>query len=896
MELTKHPAFTVLILEDDPDGEAILDIAEEWYTQGVLDGFAVVTPGWVNTEGPGPATVSTHLVGGNEPSDLMTFLGSRPLGLVRLVVLNLLSHEDASSDLLVRACDEVATLIKRAMPLAIDENGLTTGVRLLRVNLMVPESNVALQRRELIQPGWEINAVVSPEDRPDLDRMNVFVRSGVNLAGHALGAAATVGGLWSGMGKAAFDELEVDSSYGGHEVRVIRCQAKLILGDDRVEQLASEAITRITGTQDGAVRFLQWGYETDRPDHLVTSTLGRLIELPEWKVEQREHDPLLRAEIPLGTVVRDWFRFQAALPPIAVGLLGGKAIDTFERGVTGALVGADAGVIGRIDPVTPEEAGKAAEMRLHELAASLAPLRLEEQASSWGQTSPGAWRRVRDLAMGLVDGSDLPDPFVRQYKAELVEVLAPSWVVAPPQQPAAPQSNHTTEAIGSPDSAADAQAPDRLLAEPEADADASRTLHTGDHVSSDDHEAVWVAGARPGLLDRLAAHVLAATDRETKAAQTASDDIAKYASAPSTKSLERARTLCFVGWIVAFVILGLVALGLWVTTNDGHAFTESKVWTRALSGVLLAAVVFLIGGHFYYRALRHYEWQVRQRMHALRIATDEYVAARQQQKRWNIMGRGLSDWMAILSELLHTPLSAQLGLESPSAPELRGVPAAVAVAVARERVDATHADLGRGAAEALCTQGWIRQEFARMLAASPSNNREAGAVSGDLPADLDLGLRQYGPRNELVRVASSDVVKKTATEAALRKIQHLAIEGRVQVPDLTVVRTGPYSSGQVEDHVGFFASTLPLRAPFAGEIFSEQAQVQGLQMPELRALSLPPGVKGRDDADTTIERSGLSLMTRVDVSATLRLDDVSLFVLRAKREQSTQPTSVDDFN
>jgi hypothetical protein len=389
---------------------------------------------------------------------------------------------------------------------------------------------------------------------------------------------------------------------------------------------------------------------------------------------------------------------------------------------------------------------------------------------------------------------------------------------------------------------------------------------------------------------------LAATDRETKAAQTASDDIAKYASAPSTKSLERARTLCFVGWIVAFVILGLVALGLWVTTNDGHAFTESKVWTRALSGVLLAAVVFLIGGHFYYRALRHYEWQVRQRMHALRIATDEYVAARQQQKRWNIMGRGLSDWMAILSELLHTPLSAQLGLESPSAPELRGVPAAVAVAVARERVDATHADLGRGAAEALCTQGWIRQEFARMLAASPSNNREAGAVSGDLPADLDLGLRQYGPRNELVRVASSDVVKKTATEAALRKIQHLAIEGRVQVPDLTVVRTGPYSSGQVEDHVGFFASTLPLRAPFAGEIFSEQAQVQGLQMPELRALSLPPGVKGRDDADTTIERSGLSLMTRVDVSATLRLDDVSLFVLRAKREQSTQPTSVDDFN
>ena len=430
MELTRRPAFTVAIIEDDQDGEAVLDLAEAWHSVGVLTDFAVVTPGWVDSEGPGPASVSMHQVGGSDNVDLMTFLGSRSLGLVRLIVVNVLRHEDTASDRLVRACDEVAALIKRAMPLAIAANGVTSGVRLLRVNLMIPESSVAAQQRDLIQPGWEVNAVVSPEDRPDLDRVNVFVRSGVNLAGHALEAAATLGGLWRGMGKAAFDNYEMDSTYGGHEVHVVRCQAKLIINDDRVERLAGDAIRGIAATPDGAVRFIDWGYETERPEHVVSAALNRLVELPEWKIDQRMHPPLTRAEIPLATVARDWFRFQIALPATAIGLLGSKAIDSLERGVTGALVGKDAGVIGRIDAVTPETAGRVAEFRLNELAESLAPLRLEEHAASWGQTTPGAWRRLRDLSIGLVDGSDLPDPFVRQFKAELAEVLAPSWVVS----------------------------------------------------------------------------------------------------------------------------------------------------------------------------------------------------------------------------------------------------------------------------------------------------------------------------------------------------------------------------------------------------------------------------------------------------------------------------------
>ena len=332
--------------------------------------------------------------------------------------------------------------------------------------------------------------------------------------------------------------------------------------------------------------------------------------------------------------------------------------------------------------------------------------------------------------------------------------------------------------------------------------------------------------------------------------------------------------------------------------TDGHAFVEQKVWTRTLVGLLVAASVFLVGGHIYYRALRRYEWQVRQRMHRLRQATDEFVAARQQQKRWEIMERGVTDWVVILGNLLRSPLAADAALSPAPGSELPGIPAAVAVAVAvaKDQVDESAADLSRGAAEALCTRGWLRDEFARCLAGSPSNDPSSRASSGDLPADLDLGLRASGARNELVRVSSSPKIKQAATRAAIEKIQNLAIEGRVEVPDLTVVRTGPYSSGEPEDHTAFFSATVELTAPFASEIFSEGAQVAGLQMPAWRALTVPPGVNVTSGDTTRIERSGLSLMTRVDVSSTLKADDVSLFVRRADPKWTHQVTVTDDFN
>ena len=37
------------------------------------------------------------------------------------------------------------------------------------------------------------------------------------------------------------------------------------------------------------------------------------------------------------------------------------------------------------------------------------------------------------------------------------------------------------------------------------------------------------------------------------------------------------------------------------------------------------------------------------------VAGDEYVVARQQERRWELMYQALMDWAAVLAEILHRP-------------------------------------------------------------------------------------------------------------------------------------------------------------------------------------------------------------------------------------------------
>ena len=892
MELNAQ-ALTVVITDDTQDGQAVVDLAEQWHELGLLADFAIVTPRSIITNGHGPAEISAHVVGGEGQVDLMAHLGSRRRQLIRLVVLHMLTHEHSSADRLVSACNQVAGLVQRAMPVRSSASD-AEGIRLLRVNLLVPESDLAPQSVDILQPGWEINAVVSPEDRPDLDRLSVFVRAATNLHGHALAAAASVGGLWRGMNRAVFDTHELDSTGGARDVVVLRCHTKMIVGDERAELLTSSALEAVVGEPDGAVQHINWGFPSDRPTEVVDGLVSTLLQEPEWAPLEREYRPLQVHAVPMSQLLADWLRFQATLPLAAVGFLTGRAISAVERGVTSAVIGADAGVIGRIVPLSPQEASRRATSRLTELARALEPARLSEAAATWGQATPTAWRTLREVAIGQVDGSELPGNYVRQRRANLDEVLPPSFVVPIPSDGTAlnqagairsvdvakvaqiaSESPEPTEAVQE-QPVEDSGSEEREKAPVKTGETSSESVQirggddAGTAIGATELES-WVEQRRESLFWKLATRVYEFRRREGGRFSEAVEALTTNADAPPTYDLERARRTLVGCWVLTALGLLLVAGWLWIESWGTQVpWLPESTWRKLTIVVVSLVLISVIGGHLYYRALRKYEWAVRRQMHALAAASDEYVVASQQEKRWALMYEGVLDWADVLAQLLHRPWILRPRHQRSVHEDFKGLPAAVAIARPTGDAMAPTPDLVSAVVESLCDRGWLKEEFQRFLVKSPANDPSSSGSWGDLPADMDLGLRAGGPRADLRRVAESGVARDEATEAALEKVARLVADAHVKVPSLTVQRLGPYSAGELQSDRDFLLGTNDVGTPLAADVFSDRARVSGFATPEIIAMSVPDASSRSTLLGAEISVCDVSLSTRVDVSRALQ--------------------------
>jgi len=903
MEL-RESAFTVVITDDDVDGQAVVELAEEWHAKGLLDDFAVVRPSAVQAEGPGPATVTADVIGADDPVELLRLLGSRPRRLIRLVVLHLLTHEDSDARQLVDTCERVAELVHRAMPASNGTGG--QGVRLLRVNLLVPESDVAPQQAAILQPGWEINGVVSPEDRPAPDRLSVFVRSGANLHGHALAAAASIGGLWRGMDRAPFDGRELDSTTGADDVLVVRCQARLIAGNDRSEILAQAVIESMTSHEDGAVRAIDWGFSSDRPTQVVHHALEKIWQEPEWTPVQRQPDSLEKVQLSMRVLIGDWLRFQSNLPWAAVGFFGGKARTAVERGLTNTFAGADSGVVGRITPLSPNQAAALAAFRLGQLSKDLEPHRLEEDAATWGQSSPVAWRALRDAAIGLVDGSELPSGISRQRRANLDEVLPPSYITPPPEDapalgPSTPRAVDV-EATARLYEAVKATSHERPAADEETAPQPAEQVNDGQPGGDASNGAAtmlesWVGRRRDSLFWRLASTVYDIRREEGSRAAAAADALVKNGEAPSPRELVRAKTSLILCWSLALAGLLLGGLLIWLqTTVLLENWLETPIWQQTLMAAAVILVVFFVGGHIYYRALKKYEWAVRTRLHALRVASDEYVTARQQEKRWALMYAGVLDWNDILAELLHRPWSDRQLEHEERESALTGLPAAVAVAVPSEQSVVVSPDHVMEALEAICRRGWVKEGFGRLIEASYENDPARNGSLGDLAADLDLGLRHNGARADLLKTIRSDGVRETATMGVVEDIRRLSDQDRIRTPSLRVQRTGEYSTDEPQEDREFLEESNNNSSPFAVDLFSDRALVAQQHLPEATYFSLPRGVSKPTLTNAQVQKSTLPLVTRVDVSRVLRPNDLKMFQRREADAVRPQAEGADDFN
>jgi hypothetical protein len=915
---TPGSALTVVVSADDGDGLAVRDLALQWHHDGLLGEFAWVTPGDVDRAPYGPPTVNATVAGRDGRTELMTYLGMRPRSLVRVVLLHLLTHEMSDADTLVYTCDEIADLVNRARPRTIDTQGRHHGTQLLRINLMVPESDLHPQDPRIILPAWEVNAVVSPEDRPELDRQSIFVRRAINLHGHALNAAAATGGLWSVTDAGAFDSHESDSTTGGGEVVVVRCQARLVVGDDRSDELAQGVITALHESPIGAASYVPWAVPSDNPAALVRSSTERLMTHPEWTPPEREPDPLEKRQLTLGALLRQWALFQLRLVPAVLHFLSGWGRGLVERWVTAATVGRDAGDVGRVRPLPPDKVLQLARMRMQQLEDRLRPTRLEEEANSWGQTTPAAWRELRELAIGLVDGSRLPSRFKRATRGGAETVLPPGFVVGDPDDVHELDSGERIGLVDVERAAAVVAEKERARQEREAAAgrvyagrraERDRLQHPGregpDHLGDDEADPFqgWLEQRQNTLLWQVTARVVD-LKRQERARAAQAHRALTHAEPPATDKLEAAKRFLVGAWGVTLAVaavLGLVAVLNTIEDPVGvlQALPDLD-WVDLLQVVFVVLVVLLTAGTLYFQAMRSYDWAVTRRMHDLQQAGDDYVTARHEERRWQLMQSGLADWARILGQLLHRTWAP------PTSPELEvpvyaGLPAAVAVAVPVDTDEGVDVRVVGRAIEHVCQKGWVAEEFGRLVAASPMNNpRDPGRQShtGDLPADLDLGLRDVGPRRELTSVAERESSKRAATADLVAEVAALIHSGDVRLPPHTVLRVGAYSEGGSMLDRDFLTPRDQV-APFVTELFTPEAQLAQYQVPERSVFCLPNGIEAPRTLGSAmraeVRHSDGFAAIRVDVSPLVTSNNIALFERIHRREQ--RPTSTpEDYN
>lgn len=423
--------LTVFVVGGGARDSAIRGLAESWTRAGILEPSLWVTPGDVVVHPAGPPSVQAWAVDadGVRGVDLFEHVGRFRLDLVRVVVGHLLLLEDASDLSLAATGSAVADAIESTLPRRTDHH--EAGCRMHRSVVVLPVSGATGADPSLFQPQWDVNAVISPEDRPDLDRASVFVRYPGNLDGHATAALAAIGGILRGVPAGVLDEATSDSTTREADAVVARISIRSVVGEDMLDRLVGEALDPARLGPVGPAPVLAWARPASRPDLIADQAATHILQSPEWAPTSEQ--------VPQGPPERH-HGFWSALGTAAgfnVRTVGAVASWVFDRArgrvetrATEAVVGAQNGILVTLGPKPVDDLAQAS-TRLLERERARIDANTRFESTRTVAPVPSTWARPRALLLGLVDGGDL-DGFPEPRQAGRRELLPPGSVVVPP--------------------------------------------------------------------------------------------------------------------------------------------------------------------------------------------------------------------------------------------------------------------------------------------------------------------------------------------------------------------------------------------------------------------------------------------------------------------------------
>lgn len=217
---------TVILLPPERQQD-LLDLAHEWTAAWLIrSALWVKTSDIVPDSGPlaeAPARVSAVVLGRNGAATVGLFeeLSRHEYDLVRFVAVRSVEHGSAANDQLDAAVRTLEDHLKVSKP-------TSTTIQFINV-IVAPSRQAGASSSQLIEAGWNINVIASPEDRRSPNSFDVFTRHSDPgpWAGFVLAHTVTASGLWATIDAGPYDESEFDGFMEGTHVQRVAIRGVL---------------------------------------------------------------------------------------------------------------------------------------------------------------------------------------------------------------------------------------------------------------------------------------------------------------------------------------------------------------------------------------------------------------------------------------------------------------------------------------------------------------------------------------------------------------------------------------------------------------------------------------------------------------------------------------------
>ncbi|WP_193509115.1 hypothetical protein [Cryobacterium sp. BB736] len=924
------------------NGETAADVkalVESWTRAGILKPSLWVTPQLVVENPLGPPSVGALFVHehGSDSVDLFEHIGRFRLDLVRLVAAHLVLLNSEPDLELANAANVVSSAIEAALPRRVDA-ATAEGSRLHRSLVVLPVSGANSASADILKPRWEVNAVISPEDRPDLDRASIFVREPGNFAGHAASALAAIGGVFRGVDVGVLDELGTDSTTGDRDVVVARVSIRSIVGEDLLDKVAADVLA--TGSLDAPEpsEYLSWARPATESELLVSSAADAILHTDDWVASVPPASSSIRTRHQsFGAALRTAALFNLRTVGAVVSWVLTKGRARVEKRATDVIVGANAGTLVTLGPRPISEIARvSADLLERERNRIDDEMRL--QSSRVRAPQPSTWQSLRKLCFGLADGGELGD-FPEPRQAGKRELLSPTMIVPKPGET-------WSDAEGRKVSAEDSRAMHahrRLLA-----AELSEAKHGWDAAATELRKAQEEREQNPPPKETKAAYwpsdkdlknlKAAALKAESAYKQTKShvdaynawfelqartilwkvgdnvarridelqstlDEISKRKSdqVPPAQRLHTAQRalLAWWGWTLGLALLavGVFAYLTWGALPDEwedllRITGETFLYAVASIGVI-TVVVIALANHGFYKEVRRYEWQVEILLDQMAKDKTRFVHAGQEKARLELLYEVLMEWARIIGHTLYEPW-ARFKHDYEPLPDnvIQALPAAAGLAQQPGGTDSVDQAVRTSAYNVVYQRGWSSRNFeAAYEAWSGTSSRSAS--EGYRATDLDTHAGAVSPRKLLLRYWESDAPREHLSRLARANLENAFRDGTLELPSRVVSRVGKYGDGKVFPERDFFEAMATESTTFGIELFTATGRQARNHYVDRSIAWLPEMARGsaRNDAVTVRTCSG-STAIRVDISRRIHAGELTTFTRHDLSDPST--TQADD--